>query len=116
MSLIVSLFAEIVHVALMLLAAPATAGVIGWLDARLAGHTGPPILRPWRDLVRLSRKTPVLPESASPVLSLASAVGLSATLCAAALVPSFTLGTALAPLADGMVVASLLSLARVAVT
>jgi formate hydrogenlyase subunit 4 len=116
MSLIVSLFAELLHVILMLLAAPATAGVMGWLDARLAGHAGPPILLPWRDLVRLSRKTPVLPESASPVLPLAPAVGLSATLCAAALVPSFTLGTALAPLADGMVVASLLSLARVAVT
>ena len=74
------------------------------------------VLLPWRDLVRLSRKTAVLPESASPVLSLAPAVGLSATICAAALVPSFTLGTALAPLADGMVVASLLSLARVAAT
>jgi formate hydrogenlyase subunit 4 len=116
MSLIASLFAEILHVILMLLAAPASAGVMGWLDARLAGHSGPPILLPWRDLVRLSRKTPVLPESASPMLSLAPAVALSATFCAAALVPSFTLGTALAPLADGMVVASLLSLSRAAVT
>jgi formate hydrogenlyase subunit 4 len=50
------------------------------------------------------------------VLSCAPVVSLSATLCAAALVPSFTLDTVLAPLADGLVIASLLSLARVATT
>jgi formate hydrogenlyase subunit 4 len=116
MSHIVSLFAEILHIALMLLAAPATAGAMGWLDARLAGHAGPSLLLPWRDLVRLSRKATVVPESASRMFSLLPAVGLGATLCAAALVPSFTLGTAFAPLADGMVIASLLSLARVAST
>ncbi len=116
MSHIVSLFAEILHVALMLVAAPVTAGAMGWLDARLAGHAGPPLLLPWRDMVRLSRKTTVVPESASSVFSFAPAVGLGATICAAVLVPSFTLGTALAPLADGMVIAALLSLARVATT
>jgi formate hydrogenlyase subunit 4 len=107
-------FTQIIHLALVLLAAPATAGAMGWLEARLAGHVGPSILLPWHLLVRLSRKTAVLPESASRALTLAPAVALSATICAAALVPSFTLGTAFEPLADAVVVASLLSVARVA--
>ncbi|WP_428483565.1 NADH-quinone oxidoreductase subunit H [Rhodopila sp.] len=114
MSIVVSLFAQIVHLVLVLLAAPFVAGVMGWLDARFAGRSGPPVLLPWRDLVRLSRKTMAIPESASPVLSWAPSVNLGATVCAAALIPSFTLGMTLAPLADGLVIAALLSLARVA--
>ncbi len=116
MSHIAPVFTEIVHLALVLLAAPMTAGAMAWLEARLAGHVGPSILLPWHHLIRLSRKTAVIPESASRALSLAPALALSTTICAAAMVPSFTLGTALAPLADAVVVASLLSLARVVTT
>jgi formate hydrogenlyase subunit 4 len=116
MSALVSLFAQILHMALLLLATPVVAGVMDWLDARLLGRSPPPVLLPWRDLVRLSRKTSVVPESASRVLTFAPAFALGTTLCVAALVPSFTLGTAFAPLADGLVVAGLLSVARVAVT
>lgn len=114
MSVIISIVAEMLHLALMVLAPLVVAGIMDWLDARLAGREGLPILLPWRNLVRLSRKTAVVPESASRVLSLAPAISLGTTFTAAALVPSFTLGMALAPLADGLVVASLLSMARVA--
>jgi len=113
MNVIVALLAQILHIALMVLAAPAAAGGLDWLDARLAGRSGPPLLLPWRDLARLARKTSAIPVSASRVLTFVPAVSLGATICAAALVPSFTLDTALAPLADGFVVASLLSVARV---
>jgi formate hydrogenlyase subunit 4 len=114
MALFLSLFAQILHVGLLVLAAPTLAGVMDWLNARLAGRAGPPILLPWRDLVRLSRKTAAIPESASPVLPYSPAIRLAATLIAAVLVPSFTLGMALAPLADGLVIAGLLALARAA--
>lgn len=114
MGLIGPLIAQVVHLALMLLAAPLVAGAMDWLDARLAGRAGPPVLLPWRDLRRLSRKTRAIPESASVVLSWTPPLALGATLCAAALVPSFTLGMAFAPLADALVVAMLLSLAHVA--
>ena len=53
-------------------------------------------------------------ESVSVVSQLAPALGLGATLAAAALVPSFTLGMALAPLADVLVIVSLMTVARVA--
>ncbi|MDR3530212.1 MAG: NADH-quinone oxidoreductase subunit H [Rhodopila sp.] len=114
MSVILSLLAQILHIGLMIVAAPTVAGVMEWLEARLTGRSGPPIQLPWRDLLRLSRKTPVTLESVSIVARLAPIAGLGATLSAAALVPSFTLGMALAPLADLLVVISLLTVARVA--
>jgi formate hydrogenlyase subunit 4 len=113
-SLILSLLAQILHIGLMIAATPTVAGAMDWLDARLGGRSGPPLLLPWRDLVRLSRKTPMTMESVSLVSRLAPALGLGATLSAAALVPSFTLGMALSPLADVLVVVSLLAVARIA--
>ena len=116
MSIILSLLAQILHIGLMIAAAPTVAGGLDWLNARLSGRSGPPVLAPWRDLIRLSRKTPVTTESDSVVFHFAPAFGLGATLAAAALVPSFTLGMAFAPLADVLVIVSLLSVARVAAT
>lgn len=114
MIIALSLLAQILHIGLMIVVAPTAAGVMDWLDAKLAGRAGPPILLPWRDLVRLSRKTPLLIESVSVVSRFAPAVGLGATISAAALVPSFALGMALSPLADMLVIISLLTVARVA--
>lgn len=114
MSVVLSLLTQILNVGLMIAAAPTVAGVMDWLNARLSGRPGPPVLQPWRDLVRLSRKSPMIQESASFVSRLAPAVGLGATLTAASLVPSFALGMALSPLADVLVVVSLLTVARVA--
>jgi formate hydrogenlyase subunit 4 len=113
-TIVLSLLAQVLHVGLMLVAAPTAAGAMDWVGARLVGRTGPPLLLPWRDLVRLSRKTPLLVEAASAASRLGPAVGLAATLSAAALVPSFALGMALSPLADILVIVSLLSAARVA--
>ena len=61
MSFFPSLFTQVLHIGLMLAAAPTVAGLIDWVLARSAGRSGPPVLLPWRDLVRLSRKTPVKP-------------------------------------------------------
>ncbi len=114
MTVLFSLLGQILHVALMVVAAPTVAGAMDWLDTRLSGRPGPPVLLPWRDLVRLSRKTPAAMENVSVVSRLATPLALGATVSAAALVPSFTLGMALSPLADVLVVVSLLTVARVA--
>jgi formate hydrogenlyase subunit 4 len=113
-TIVLSVLAQLLHITLMLVTAPAAAGLANWLDVRLTGRTGPPILLPWRDLLRLSRKTPILSDSSSVVSHAAPILALSATLAAAALVPSFTLGMALSPLADLLVIVSLLTVARVA--
>jgi formate hydrogenlyase subunit 4 len=113
-TILLSLVAQILHIGLMIAAAPTLAGATNWFQARLSGRSGPPVLLPWRDLVRLGRKTPMTVESVSIVSRLAPALGLGATVSAAALVPSFTLGMALSPLADVLVIVSLLTVARIA--
>ncbi len=105
--------ALLLHVALMLAAAPILLGAIRKLKARLLARSGPPIIQPWRDLARLARKQPVLAENASWLFSAAPAAAFAATLAAAALVPSFALGMTTAPLADLLVIGGLLALGRV---
>jgi formate hydrogenlyase subunit 4 len=108
----VAFIAQAVHVALVLGAAPTMIGVIRWIQARLVGRAGPSLLQPWRDLARLLRKQPVMAESASEVFAVAPLLSAAAAAVAAVLVPSFTLGMALAPCADLLTIVGLLALAR----
>ena len=103
---------QLVHVALMLALAPIVSGYIGWARARLTGRIGPSPLQPWRDLLRLARKQPVMAENATWLFRTAPVAVFAATLAAAALVPGFALGMATANLADLLVIAGLLALAR----
>ena len=107
--------AQLIHIALLLVAAPVLVGLIRWVKARLLGRRGPPLLQNWRDLRRLAKKQPVLAENASWLFSGAPAVAFAATLAAAALVPSFALGMATGGLADLLVIGGLLALARVTI-
>lgn len=116
MTVVLALLAQLLHIALMLVVAPTMAGVTAWLNARLTGTAGPPLLAPWRDLLRWSRKNPMLADSGSIVSRLAPALALGATLAVAAVVPSFSLQMALSPLADVLVIVSMLALARTAAT
>lgn len=104
----------LLHAALMLAGAPLLAGAQAWVRARLLGRAGPPMTQPWRDLLRLSRKRPVLPGPASWLFAGAPFACLSAVFVAALLVPSFALGMATAPASDLLVLAGLLALDRCA--
>jgi formate hydrogenlyase subunit 4 len=108
------MIALLLHLAAMLAAAPLVEGVAGWSAARLGGREGPSPLQPWRRLRRLARKPAVRPEGTSWVFARAPAATLALLLACAALVPSFTLGMATAPLADLLVVGGLLAAARAA--
>lgn len=114
MQAIAAILTQLLHVALVVLAAPLLVGGIRWLKARMLGRRGASPLQPWRDLDKLLRKRPVLAENASAVSEVAPYLGFAACLTALALVPSFALGMALAPLADLLLVAGLLALARMA--
>lgn len=105
--------AQCLHAVLMLLAAPTAIGALDWAEARLAGRAGAAWYAPWQELGRLWRKQPVLAESASRVSDLAPLVCFGVLALAAVLVPSFALGMSFAPLADLLVIAGLLGLARV---
>jgi formate hydrogenlyase subunit 4 len=112
MSFLAAAFTQALHVALMLAAAPILAGLQRWIEARLAGRHGPDPWQPWRDLARLTRKPPALAENASPLFRTAPIACFAVMIVAAALVPSFTLGMAFAPLADLLVLGGLLAFAR----
>ncbi len=112
MNTVFSVVALLGHTALMLAVAPLLTGWLRLLKARLLGRAGPPLLQPYRDLLRLSRKGPVLAENASWLFRAAPAAAFAAVLAAVSLVPSFTLGMATAPASDLLVLAGLLTAAR----
>jgi formate hydrogenlyase subunit 4 len=113
MTLLGALVAQLLHIALIAAAAPTLGGVRRWLEARIAGRVGPPLLQPWQELGRLLRQPAVLTEGASRVSVEAPVVCAAATAVAASLVPSFTLGMAFARFADLLAIAGLLALARI---
>jgi len=106
------LAALIFHLALVLAAAPVLIGLIRRIEARLLGRAGPSVLQPWRDLLRLARKQPVIAENASWVFHAVPLARFATLAAAAALVPSFALGMATARVADLIVLAGLLALSR----
>ncbi|WP_372620143.1 respiratory chain complex I subunit 1 family protein [Falsiroseomonas sp.] len=114
MNPIAAVFTQLVHLALVLAAAPLVVGGIRWLKARMMGRVGAHPLQPWRDILKLLKKRPVLAENASWISRAAPYAAAAAALAALALVPSFARGMAFAPLADLVLIAGLLALGRVA--
>jgi formate hydrogenlyase subunit 4 len=114
MSILSGLLTQLLHLALILALAPVLTGCVRWLKARLMGRRGPHPLQPWRDLLKLLKKRPVLAENASIISRAAPYVAVGAALLAAALVPSFARGMLLAPFADLLLIAGLLALGRFA--
>ena len=114
MATLAGLLTQLIHLALMLAAAPLVVGVVRWLSARMMGRIGASPIQPMRDFLKLLRKRPVLAENASWLSRGAPYVGAGAALAAAALVPSFAHGMAFAKVADLVVIAGLLALGRVA--
>jgi formate hydrogenlyase subunit 4 len=104
----------LVQLAAFLLGAPVLLGVIGRVKARFAGRTGPPILQPWRDLLRLTGKGAVFSRTTTWVFRAGPTVALAATLAAGLLVP---MGAPSAPVrfaGDFILFAYLLGLGRFA--
>jgi formate hydrogenlyase subunit 4 len=111
---IIGIATLVLHVLLMLVAAPVLVGLVRRVKARVLGRAGPPLVQPWLDLLRLARKQPVIAENASWLFRAAPATAFTATLAATALVPSFALGMATAPVSDLLVIIGLLTLGRCA--
>jgi formate hydrogenlyase subunit 4 len=110
---LLALLAWLLHLALMLAAAPLLEAVLLTANARLVGRAGPPLLQSWHDLRQLLQKPSIIAESASFVSRYAPAAAFAASLSAAALVPSFALGMAGSGGADLLVLVGLLALARI---
>ena len=113
MALVLSLLAQLVHSALVFVAAPLLVGFQAYVEARLSGRRGDAPWQEWRELIRLARKQAAVPYGTSTVSRLTPLVLLATAAVAAILVPSFALGMAFASVSDLLVVTGLLGVGRV---
>ncbi len=97
---------------LVLALSPLLTGLVRKMKARLMRRKGPPLLQPYRDLVRLIRKEVVLAESSSWLFRVIPYAVFAGTWVAAALVPTFRAGLLFSWTADLIAIIALLGSAR----
>jgi formate hydrogenlyase subunit 4 len=99
---------------LVLLLAPLLTGLVRKIKARLLRRAGPPVIQPYRDLVRLMRKEVVLADTASWLFRVIPYFIFAATWVAASLIPTFRTGLLFSWSADLIAIIALLGSARFA--
>jgi formate hydrogenlyase subunit 4 len=114
MALILDALVQLAQLVLVLLIAPLLTGYVRKVKAHLLRRRGPPLLQPYRDLIKLMRKEVVLAENASWLFRVAPYLVFATTLVAAALVPTFATGLVLSQAADLIAIVALLGSARFA--
>ena len=112
MAVILDIAVQGAQMLLVLALAPLLLGFTRKVKARLLGRKGPPIVQPYRDLVRLVRKEVVLAENASWLFRAAPYLIFAATWVAAALIPTFATGLYFSWTADLIAITALLGTAR----
>jgi formate hydrogenlyase subunit 4 len=100
------------QMAIVLLLAPLLTGFVRKVKARLLRRQGPPILQPYRDIIRLLNKEVVLAHNASWLFPVAPYLIFAATWVAAALVPTFAMGLHFSWSADLIAITALIGSAR----
>jgi formate hydrogenlyase subunit 4 len=114
MAMILDIGAQIAQMLLVLLLAPLLTGFVRKVKAELLRRRGPPLLQPYRDLIRLLRKEAVLAVNASWLFRVIPYVIFAVTLVAASLVPTFQTGLLFSRAADLIAIIALLGTARFA--
>jgi len=114
MALIQDALVQLAQMLLVLLLAPLLTGYVRKVKAHLLRRRGPPLVQPYRDLLRLLRKEVVLAENASWVFRVAPYVIFATSLVAAGLVPTFATGLVISSAADLIAIVALLGSARFA--
>jgi formate hydrogenlyase subunit 4 len=108
----VELITQGAQMMLVLILAPALLGLVRTVKAQLLRRRGPPILQPYRDLLRLMRKDVILAHNASWLFRVAPYLIFATTWVAAALVPTFASGLMFSWSADLIAIIALLGAAR----
>ena len=98
---------QLAQLALVLALAPLLSGLVRRLKAHMLRRQGPPLLQPYRDLLRLLRKEVVLAHSASWVFRATPYLVFAATWVGAALVPTFATGLLFSYAADMIAIVAL---------
>jgi len=97
---------------LVLLLSPLLTGFVRKVKARLLRRQGPPLLQPYRDLIRLLRKEVVLAENASWLFRVIPYIMFAGIWVAASLVPTFRSGLLFSWSADLIAIIALIGSAR----
>ena len=97
---------------LVLLLSPLLTGLVRKVKARLLRRQGPPLLQPYRDLLRLMRKDVVFAENASWLFRAIPYIVFAGTWVAASLVPTFASGLMFSWSADLIALIAVLGSAR----
>jgi formate hydrogenlyase subunit 4 len=114
MALIRDILLQGAQMLLVLLLAPLLTGYVRKIKARLLRRQGPPLLQPYRDLIRLMRKDVVLADNASWLFRVIPYFIFAATWIAASLVPTFRSGLLFSWSADLIAIIAVLGSARFA--
>jgi formate hydrogenlyase subunit 4 len=112
MAIAVDFLVQICQMLVVLALAPLLTGYVRKLKAHLLRRQGPPLVQPYRDLLRLLRKEVVLAHSASWVFRVAPYLVFATTWVAAALVPTFATGLLFSYAVDMIAIVALLGSAR----
>jgi formate hydrogenlyase subunit 4 len=112
MAIGLDLLVQLGQMLLVLALAPLLTGFVRTVKARLVRRRGPPLVQPYRDLLRLLRKEVVLAHSASWVFRVAPYIVFATTWVAAALVPTFAIGLIFSYAGDMIAIVALLASAR----
>ena len=112
MAVILDLAVQGAQMLLVLLLAPLLTGLTRKVRARILSRRGPPLLQPYRDLIRLLRKEAVLAENASWLFRVIPYIVFAATWVATALVPTFATGLIFSWSADMIAIIAFLGTAR----
>ena len=112
MAVIFDIVSAVSQMLLVLLLAPLLTGIVRKVKARLMRRKGPPVLQPYRNLIRLFRKEAVLADNASWLFRIAPYLIFALTWVAAALVPTVATDGPFALSADFIAIIALLGSAR----
>ncbi|HME85407.1 MAG TPA: NADH-quinone oxidoreductase subunit H [Roseiarcus sp.] len=110
--MIVDLAFQLLQMTLVIAVAPLLTGLVRATKARLMRRRGPPLIQPYRDLIRLARKEAVVADTASWLFRFVPYLVFAATWVAAALVPTFATGLLFSWSADLIAIIALLGAAR----
>jgi formate hydrogenlyase subunit 4 len=112
MAVALDLALQAAQMLLVLALAPLLLGFTRKVKARLLRRRGPPLLQPYRDLLRLIRKEAVIADNASWLFRSGPYMIFAATWVAAALVPTFATGLTFSWAADLIAITALIGSAR----
>ncbi|NOT12226.1 MAG: formate hydrogenlyase [Methylococcaceae bacterium] len=105
-------FMAIVQTLLFAALAPLLAGWLKWCKCFLQNRRAPSLFQSYRDLIKLTRKQPVVAEHASWVFTRAPYIIFSATVLAASVVPLIAVNLPTSAIADVIVLVGFLGSAR----